>query len=349
MNTTVLIESSKLISGIIHSAIADCGLWRDRKNAKGQVVGHQSVILYYYLRMQDIKGSGWYDVSLDTVSKDLQISIYALRRWIKSGLKLKLFRAAIRYKVGVTRVWYSCVENVCIANNIADIGATTNVDISALDRLKYIATHAEALKIQNQSRYKEAKKAKKCDRARKTFEPAEVIRSELCVGPILFRRGRLIFLKRSHLPYGGSQKRIAWELGRHPSTVQRRLSNSYRQRHGLDPVPKVQLLAIAKTVERFLPGRATPIRRILPGQSIVEVPGLGKFRRCTNLYSEDLELVPARRLRSRLKIKLTPSAWDDDWKLDPLFPILRSQFRESIDKLGLFLKKNAQAAGGPLV
>jgi hypothetical protein len=98
----------------------------------------------------------------------------------------------------------------------------------------------------------------------------------------------------------------------------------------------VQLLAAAKTVESFIPGRPTPIRRILPGQSIVEIPGLGKFRRCTNLYSEDLELVPARRLRSRLKIRLTPSVWDNEWKTNPLYPELRSQFRQSIDKLGLF-------------
>lgn len=335
-----LLSSLQITSTIVHSAIADCGLWHDRKNAKGQVAGHQAVHLYYYLRAKDTEGSGWCDVSLDTVSKDLQISIYALRRWIKSGLDLKLFRATIRYKVGVVRVWYSCVENVCIDNGIADIGATAKIDISALSELKYIVTHAEALKLQHQSRYREGKKAKKCDRARKTFDANEIISSSLCTGPILFRRGRLIFLKRSHLPYGGSQSRIAWELGRHESTIQRRLSDSYRIRHGLDPIPKVQLLAAAKTVETFLPGRPTPIRRILPGQSIVEVPGLGKFRRCTNLYSEDLELVSCRRLRSRLKIRLQPSVWDDEWKTDPRYPILRSQFTQSIDKFGLLVKNS---------
>jgi hypothetical protein len=338
VSTNLLLQSTQVTSGIIHGAIADCGLWCDRKNAKGQVKGHQSVQLYYYLRAKDTKGSGWYDVSLDTVSRDLQISIYALRRWIKSGLDLKLFHAAIRYKVGVVRVWYSCVVNVCIQNGIADIGAIAKIDMSALGELKYIATHAQALLLQHQSRYREAKKSKKCDRARKTFDPSEVISSSLCTGPILFRRGRLIFLRRSHLPYGGSQRRIAWELGRHESTIQRRLSDSYRRRHGIDPIPKVQLLAAAKVVETFLPARLTPIRRILPGQSIVEVPGLGKFRRCTNLYSENLELISARRLRSRLKVRSQPSVWDNQPENDPVYQVFRCQFKSVIDKGSLSKK-----------
>lgn len=328
-------------AGIIHSAIADCGLWHDRKNAKGQVAGHQAVRLYYYLRFCDRRGSGWWDVNLNTVAEDLQISIYTLRRWIKSGLELKLFRAAIRYKPHTVRIWYSCITNVCVDNNIADIGAAAIISISDLNKLKYLATEAEAIKLQRQSRYKEAKKARKCDRSRRTFEPSEVICSSLCTGPILFKRGRLVFLKRSHLPYGGSQKRIAWEQGRHESTVQRRLSDLFRQRHKLDPVPKVQLLAPAKTVNRFLPGKATPIRSILPGQSIVEVPGLGKFRRCPNLYAESLKMVAVRRIRSRLKTKLEPSRWDDDWKQEELYPILRSQFTKAIHKQGLLTKNFA--------
>jgi hypothetical protein len=85
------------------------------------------------------------------------------------------------------------------------------------------------------------------------------------------------------------------------------LSDGYRERHGLEPIPKTQLLAHpVRKVSRIDPAngeqKAIAIQTIDKSfhQKIWKT-SLGYFRLCPNVYDISLQLTPKRRLRSNVK------------------------------------------------
>lgn len=337
---TIVPQLSDLIT--IHSAIIDCGLWSE-VNHKGQLKGHSSIQLWYLCRGLDTCGSGTVILNLRETARLLKISCASVRRRLKLGIELEFFRFFEAINDGNYKIYYSSLENVCLRHNITDLGAITEISLGELKHLKFRATEAEALRLQNQSRYKEVKRNPKKDSQRRTINPETLTSSELGNGAILAKMGRLTLLKRSASPYGGSQKRIAWNMGRHPSTIQRRLSDGYRELHQLDPILKTQLAAAPKIFEQFVSASRPPIRRVLPGQNIIFVPGLGKFRICCNVYVIDLELKRNSSQRARIK-RAFKRAEDrelvsNDWKLQPEYLAYKASLREQNDKFQLSQKK----------
>lgn len=331
------------ITVTIHSGLADGGLW-PAKNEKGQVKGQNSIQLWYLLRALDKDGNGSAVVRLSDIAKILRISIYSVRRYIKSAFALGLLRGdKVRWEANRHRIFYSSLADICARFNIADIGGCRDIDISEIRNIKFIAAEAEALRLQNQSLYKE-KHRKKRDQFKKVLTPEELTTSELCNGAILFRRGRLTFLKRSVSSYGGTQKRIAYELGRHPSTVQRRLSDGYRHRHNLDPIAKTQLAVAPQTINQWIDGQATPIKKLAPGQNIIVIPGWGKFRIVNNVYSLPIELLPKRPARQKVKRLIKRNAdreaFSNDWKLDPRYQAMRAAEYAIFNQDSLSLKSS---------
>lgn len=344
IKTKIIISSYQCTAyWVIHSGLTDGGLWPE-KNAKGQVKGQLSIETWYLARGLDPLGSGSAEINLAEVAKILGISIYSVRRRLKWGFNLGLFRGdKVRLGVGTIRIFYSSLAEVCRRLNIADIGACTEIDISQIRNIKFIAAEAEALKLQNQSLYKETHR-KKRDRFKKVLTAEEMTTSELCNGAILFRRGRFTFLKRSVSSYGGSQKRIAYEMGRHPSTVQRRLSDGYRLRHGLEPVAKTQLAVAPLVNNQWIEGNPTPIKKLVPGQRLIVIAGWGKFRAVTNVYSFPFELLPKRPARAKVKRTIQRQADRDlvsnDWKLNPEYQAFRVAEYAEFNKDSLSFKKN---------
>ena len=169
---------------------------------------------------------------------------------------------------------------------------------------------------------------------------------DLCQRQILFRRGRVTFLKRSANFYGGSQDRIAWNEGRHLSTIQRRLSDGYRDKHGLQPIVKTQLAVAPKTFKQEVPG-SRPITRYYPGQHLITVPHLGKFRLACNIYSIDIELQSKRYARAKIKRSIKQKAdrelISNDWKLQPEYQAMRKAEATVFNQVSLSLKKNSPA------
>ncbi|MDZ7970496.1 MAG: hypothetical protein RM368_37160, partial [Nostoc sp. DedSLP03] len=276
----------------LHSTIADCGNWPS-KNHKGQVAKSESIRLWYYLKAWDQNGSGWGEFSLDELTAFFDRSVYTIRRWLKWGRQLKFFRAIA--KLGNKyRVYYSSVTRVAIAVGITDLGAISQEDIQRLKDLKFAATEATALRLQNQSRYKELSNHNHESVKAKVIDPEQVLSSELGMGAILTRKGRFTFVKYNTFAVGATQQRIAKTLGRHPSTVQRRLGNSYRQKRSLDPVVKTQLVAPPRiTSEGTGPAPAPSKTRFIPGQRIIRTK-LGVFRLAPNIYKFEQELQRSR-------------------------------------------------------
>ena len=339
--------SEKDYSVILHSQLADGGLW-PAKNLKGQVRGQLSIELWYMTRALDPAGSGNAEIDLAQVAELLGISVYSVRRRINWGLSLGLFRAKVPAGVGRTKIFYASLTNVCSKLGITDLGACVVADIGDIRNIKFLAAEGEALKLQNQSRWREDRKREK-KRLKKTIEPEKLTTSELCYGEILFRRNNLTFLKRSYSAYGGSQKRIGWEMGRHPSTVQRRLSDKYRAEHGVEAIAKTQLAVAPEIQRQFVEGNSSPIKKLIPGQRIITIPHLGKFRLATNVYHSQLDIQAKRAVRSRVKracrLDAITAEWRDNWKLDPEYQALKAAMRQrAIDKSGLS-SKNFGAAG----
>jgi len=152
ITNTIVPQSSDLIT--IHSAIVDCGLYQDI-NHKGQVKGHLCVQLWYLCRYLDPKGSGTAILDLNQISTILNISFASVRRRLKFGLELEFFRFFEPIDTKKYKVYYSSLQKVCLRHNITDLGAITEISLSELKHLKFKATEAEALRLQNQSRYKE--------------------------------------------------------------------------------------------------------------------------------------------------------------------------------------------------
>lgn len=331
------------ITVTFHAHLADCGLWPN-KNLKGQVKGQNAIELWYLLRGLDKQGAGSATINLNEAAKILQISLPSLRRRIKSGLDLGLFAGVVKGEVGQVRIFYKSTKSICTALEIADLGACWDGDIADIPYLKFGATEAEAMKLQNQSQYVVRRKKKRS--FKNLLSPEEMTSSELCNGQILFRRGRVTFLKRTANFYGSSQDRLAWNAGRHISTVQRRLSNGYRERHGLERVAKTQLAIPPRTFRQEVPGRP-PITRYYPGQHVITVPHLGKFRLFCNIYSSPIELQSKRYARAKIKRSIQQKAdrelVSNDWKLDPRYQAMRRAEAAIFHKADLSLKHEPPA------
>lgn len=299
----------------LHSGLADPGLWPGI-NAKGQVKGQLAIQLYYLCRASDTAGSGWADIDVTAAAAVLETSIYSIRRRIRWGFQHGLFTAKLRRSPGVFRIYYSSLVKVAARLGLSDLGAISSITVFDLPKIKFKATEAQALQLQKRSRYNQTRK----NRQRKTADPEMLVRSEICNGPILTRYGRLSFLKRSYAPYGGSQTRLAWEMNRHTSTVQRRLSDGYRQKHGLEPVEKTQLAVSPNYTTQVLTSGRPPIRKLDRGQRLIKIPRLGTFRITNNVYSIPDTLQPKRNLRAKVKraIRAAELAKETEWKLDPL-------------------------------
>ena len=268
------------------------------KTTKGQVAGSDARLLFSFLCAVDYQGCGNVEIDLRIAAIALNRSLYTIRRWLKAGLKLGFFRGSERVRTKTYRIFYASKQNICKSLHITDIGAAVEVEIADLQHSKFIATEAEALKLQNQSKWLE--KDKKRKNLKKCVPPAETLTtSVICSGAILCKADgdRFTYLKSYAHAHGGSQKRIAWEMGRHKSTIQRRLSDGYRKKHGLDPIPKTQILA---PVRREAPD-SQGIRKIaLKGEGKVWKTRLGLFTVCPNVYDIPHELVPKRYLRRKI-------------------------------------------------
>lgn len=282
----------------IHSAIADPGNW-ESKNSKGQVAGHGCVQLWYFFRGVDFQGCGNVTIDLRIAALALDKSLYTIRRWLKFGLEMGFFRGCRRVGTKQYRIFYTSLENICLSLNLADIGACTDIEVKDLKNAKFIATEATTKQLQEQSRFQASsgkrKNLKKC-----IPSPEVLTTSDLCSGAILYKVGRFTYLKFYAHPHGASQKRMAYNLSRHPSTIQRRLSDGYRRLHGLKPIPKTQLLASPKrTIIQYAP---VVVRGIDKGfKQKIWKTSLGYFRLCPNVYDLEVGLTSKRRLRSKIK------------------------------------------------
>lgn len=310
----------------IHSALADGGLL-PAKNTKGQIAKWESIKLWYFLRGVDAAGSGWAEFNLHQVAAFFERSVYTIRRWCRWGKSLKLFRAVHHLGNGFYRIHYTSLAKTALSQGLTELGGIAYVAQHELKTLRFAATETTTMQLQNQSRFNEARR--KENKSKRIATPTEFVQSQLGVGSILFRRGRFTFLKFNSAYYGTAQSTVAEKLGRHPSTVQRRLSNSWREKRGIGTIAKTQLVTPPRTKLKPIKGSKYGVREIpLPQQHIIRVSE-GVFRLGANVYDLPVVLSSGKAQRQALKRALQPSRFDDEWKYLPDYQALKEAWRDA--------------------
>ena len=259
-------------------------------------------------------------LSLDSAAKTLNRSIPTLRRWLREGKELGLFRhwrtQGDRLEI-YYRSWFSLARSAGMEN----LGAIVWIDWQDLEHLELTATEAIAQQLQRESYHAaianenkhEIKNGKlKIAPIGKIFpeNPDEAIaNSTLCQSGqgVLGVSGRFIFVSERFIPYGSSVAGIADR--RHLSTrqIQRHLQSAYRHPSPVRGYHRkagdLEKRQIAKRLPRRLNGMAADLRR---GGEVNEANRLLKvgdrlFRLGCNLYAPDLSLCGVKRRRSAYK------------------------------------------------
>lgn len=187
-------------------------------------------------------------------------------------------------------MYYTSAIKLAKILGVQDLGAVVKAPIEALKNLKQSAAIATALLNQKRSLY-QAKLKKGLGQVvdiPKLFAPS----SEIGLGAIV-RTARYVYLSNRVQLAGGSQKKAAWELSRHESTIQRRLSK-------LSPINKRQL---AQSKPEYIKDWFYAHHCELPVNRLFKIPDYPSkvFKAECCVYNFDgWELVSKRYLRRKL-------------------------------------------------
>lgn len=248
-------------------------------------------------RTEDTQGSGKATLNLEFCVKFFEVSKRTLFRWINSGVSLGFFRGIRYLSANIVQVYYVGAIKLAKALGVQDFGAIVRAPIEALKDLKKSASIATLLLNQKRSVYQAGRKkglGQVVD-IPKLFKPT----SALGIGAIA-RTARYIYLSDKVQLVGGSQKKAAWELSRHESTIQRRLK-------GISPANKRQL---AQTKPEYLKDWFYAHHCEIPASRLFKIPDYPTkvFRAECCVYNfNGWELLSKRYLRSKLNRALQSS------------------------------------------
>lgn len=222
----------------VYSTIAD-PRFSTQKDKQGRIAEHRAVILWYWLRSQDPNGSGQVLFSLKAAACDLRVSVETIRRWISWGLKNGLLRSAqLRGPTGHKRIFMTKAIDVARKLGADDLGICFEIPADQLWQLPAAVTEAVASHFQRASIFSAKQRSKSGSGEPLTLEH---ILGDKRIGALVARGERFVYFDSTVSLIGGSQTTTADFLGRHRSTVQRRLSNSVRSQRGLEPIKRYQL------------------------------------------------------------------------------------------------------------
>lgn len=285
------------LPAIVYSGIADLGFSKDRS-------GSACNIFWSFVRSLDPQGSGCASFRVADAAKSLYIPKSTIYRYIKNGLRLKIFRR-VKSINGIKTIYYSSVVNVCLAQGVKDLGAIVEVQVKDLKNSKAIATQAEVQKLQRASLYKAKKKDKRpLPTSDKLLSQSSKTRGLL--DNVVRSTHRFLFVTPDFLTYGGSQSTIAKKMGRDRRTINRRLSNKLREKQGMAPLDRVQIAIVlsgqdVRRSDALLLSGFKAISRFFSKL-------VGAIAPKCNVYSEDLSLLGRRRTRKLLSRAIVQAA-----------------------------------------
>ncbi|MBD2076272.1 hypothetical protein H6F86_20795 [Phormidium sp. FACHB-592] len=202
--------------------------------------------LWFAVRAVDTLGRGCAEFDLRQMAASLGRGVSTVQRYLRDGLKLRLFRSVNGLGAGQYRVYYAGLHNVCRRMQISNFGAVVEVTVGDLRHMRFIAAEAQAQHLQKCSRFKAQQKHK-----RGLAKPGALLSpSHYSVGvrgKVLHHGRSATYVSEDFIPFGTKQSTIAKSLGRSDRTIRRRLSNDADAKHGriqkgLPKVVKRQLI-----------------------------------------------------------------------------------------------------------
>ena len=218
----------------LHSRIADCGRPEGR--------------LWYFGRWLDPDGSGKVVFTISQACAFFGNSPATMYRWLERGEGIlwrrnRQVRTHIElHLIGIRQVAKNL--NLGIRKNV--LGAIADVSLSAIQTrfgTKAMATHLDALQCQHQAWYQASQAVPESIR-HFVLKPWEKISSVTSTGDTVGNKAtkqidRYAFESDGWTIPGtsiaGIRKKTDWKCDR---TIQRRLSDKYREEHGLEPLTK---------------------------------------------------------------------------------------------------------------
>ena len=223
----------------LHASLADGGLCSDSR-------GYAAIQLWFAVRAVDTSGRGCAEFDLKLMAQSLGRGVSTVKRYLRDGLRLGLFRSVKCLSTGQYRVYYAGLHQVCLRMQVANFGAVVEVSVKDLRHMRFIAAEAQAQHLQKCSRFKAQQKHK-----RGIAKPGAILSpSHYSVGvkgKVLHHGRSATYVSEDFIPFGTKQATIAKSLGRSDRTIRRRLSNNAdakygRLQKGLPKVVKRQLV-----------------------------------------------------------------------------------------------------------
>jgi hypothetical protein len=262
----------------------------------------------------DTKGAGKVTLTVSQIQDLLQVSRITAWRYYTSTL---LFNKVIKRGELVT-LYYKGIVPLCIELGISHWGASAEINIKDLRRIKYFSTLAETLSLQARAKYlanlnvkKEARERLNKKKAPKgSFTPAlsdnkiDAIFtsdlksvSEISTGIMKLEYGTL-FVNQSWTPFGASQSGVAFKLKRSLRTINRRLQLANKVKVALTD----NQIAHEYNYYKFIDSEEFSN---LSGKYFINNGSV--FKRQPSLYQPILALTTKKAGLNRLKSRLTAS------------------------------------------
>lgn len=342
-NIFTITVHSKILEAALHLKDEKSG------NVVRDLAAHNSVKLWYLAHFisQLEGGSGKATFSLHWAAAVLNTHVRTIKRYLNPETNKDfdaLFRNVTRNGKSHVTVYVRSLQSLCKRWNIRDLGAIAEVPITDLAAHKLLATELEGQKLQEQSR-RAAKKAAGFeplprdlifatgDRvgskelpsvednepgqmaiSAKQNEDDEVDQNQPLlyasrVKRILHRTPNRCFVAPNTKTYGGSQITLGDRTGRSRSTIKRRLSNAKRQKKGLEPINRTQIIMLLDNEQRDsiqVSGSFDKVEiyfkegdRLMKGFERGEKKTVYVYR--PNVYAFERELKNQRRLQQKVK------------------------------------------------
>lgn len=203
-------------------------------------------IIYLYSRLLDTKGLGKAKISVSKAAEELGLKPQTVRLYLKQCLSKGLIRYAKKLEKGTHLIYYVGVGKLIakqVGYSLEDLENHVDVgiflDLPSLRQKKTVIPEAFLAHRQKQAQYAAFKLQQKLQEKKK---PRVVELEEFLTGlesshyegaapHVLRKEGRYTFVSQDCPSFGGTQQFVADALGKSRRTVNKRVSNKYREKY----------------------------------------------------------------------------------------------------------------------
>lgn len=186
------------------------------------------------------QGSGLLSIDMCELIVCLNRSGRSVYRYLKAA-KQQGFLHWYRVEGERVTLKYCSLERVARRLELKTIGAVVSFPLDQIQHAKAIAAEGQAEALQAQSWHQKQKEWGKYAKGQpKASEILTESASAKVAGVLVARGKRLAYLGPNWRRFGGSQRTIADRLGVSIRTIQNRLSHSWREERGMNPLAKAQ-------------------------------------------------------------------------------------------------------------